>query len=38
VTQHKGTFNDKRLKYKAVAGETYLLNKNEEPTAAIFSF
>ncbi|TMO41750.1 MULTISPECIES: serine carboxypeptidase [unclassified Pseudoalteromonas] len=38
VTQHKGTFNGKKLKYKAVAGETYLLNKNEEPTAAIFSF
>ena len=27
VTQHKGTFNDKSMKYKAVAGETYLLNK-----------
>ncbi|WP_428614554.1 S10 family serine carboxypeptidase-like protein [Pseudoalteromonas sp.] len=38
VTQHKGTFNGTKLKYKAVAGETYLLNKNEEPKAAIFSF
>ena len=38
VTQHKGTFNGKKLNYKVVAGETYLLDKNEQPTASIFSF
>ncbi|MEO2279829.1 S10 family peptidase [Pseudoalteromonas pernae] len=38
VTQHKGTFNGKNLNYKVVAGETYLLDKNEQPTASIFSF
>ncbi|WP_448214173.1 S10 family peptidase [Colwellia sp. MEBiC06753] len=38
VTQHKGTFNGKKLSYKVVAGETYLLDKDEEPTASIFSF
>ncbi len=38
VTQHKGTFNGQKLSYKVVAGETYLLDKNEQPTASIFSF
>ncbi len=38
VTQHKGTFNGKKLKYKVIAGETYLLNKDEGPTASVFSF
>lgn len=38
VTEHKGTFNGKRLTYQVRAGETYLLDKDEAPTASIFSF
>ncbi|MFC3121910.1 S10 family peptidase [Agaribacter flavus] len=37
-SEHKGIFNGKRLSYKVVAGETYLRDKNEKPTASIFSF
>lgn len=38
VSQHKGTFNGKNLNYQVVAGETYLLDKEEKPTGSIFSF
>jgi len=37
VTEHSGVFNGKRIKYKAVAGETVLKNDKGEPEAAIFS-
>lgn len=37
VTSHQGTFGGKLLKYKAVAGETYLKNKEGEPVASIWS-
>lgn len=38
VTDHKGVFNGKRLSYTVTAGETYLLDKKEKPTASIFTF
>ncbi|GAB5414883.1 MAG: peptidase S10 [Congregibacter sp.] len=34
----QGSFNGKRLNYTARAGETFLLDRNGEPTASIFSF
>ena len=37
VTQHQGTFNGKRLKYTATAGETALKNSEGEVSAHIFS-
>lgn len=37
VTEHSGVFNGKRLKYRAIAGETILKNAKGEPEAAIFS-
>jgi carboxypeptidase C (cathepsin A) len=37
VTEHNGIFNGKRLKYRAIAGETVLKNAKGEPEAAIFS-
>lgn len=37
-SEHKGTFNGKRLTYTVDAGETYIRNGEGEPTAAIFSF
>jgi len=38
VTQHSGRFNDEALDYRVAAGETYLLDNDGEPKAAIFSF
>lgn len=38
VTEHTGTFNGRKLKYRARAGETYIHDENEEPSAAFFSF
>ncbi len=37
VTEHSGVFNGKRLKYRAIAGETVLKNAKGEPEATIFS-
>ncbi|SMF61453.1 S10 family peptidase [Allosphingosinicella indica] len=37
VTQHRGTFNGRSIAYRAIAGETYLKDKDGKPTAAIFS-
>lgn len=37
VTTHQGTFGGKLIKYKAVAGETYLKNDKGEPVASIWS-
>jgi carboxypeptidase C (cathepsin A) len=36
-TAHEGTFHGKRIKYKAIAGETHLKNKSGEVTAALWS-
>lgn len=38
VTQHRASFNSRTLEYTATAGETYLRDKNGEPTASIFTF
>jgi carboxypeptidase C (cathepsin A) len=38
VTHHTGTFGGTKIAYKAVAGETYLRDKNGEPLAAITSY
>jgi carboxypeptidase C (cathepsin A) len=38
VSEHQGSFNGRRLRYRARAGETYIQNTQGEPTAAIFSF
>jgi carboxypeptidase C (cathepsin A) len=37
VTSHQGTFGGKLLKYKAIAGETYLKDKNGDSVASIWS-
>ncbi len=37
VTKHSGRFNNQVVNYKAVAGETYLKDKDGKPLAAIFS-
>ncbi|WP_425459662.1 S10 family serine carboxypeptidase-like protein [Hankyongella ginsenosidimutans] len=37
VTRHSGRFNNQVVNYKAVAGETYLKDKDGKPLAAIFS-
>lgn len=37
VTEHSGTFNGQKIKYKATAGETLLRNKEGDVTARIFS-
>lgn len=37
VTTHQGTFGGKLIKYKAIAGETYMKNKDGEPVASIWS-
>ncbi|WP_240612754.1 S10 family peptidase [Alteromonas flava] len=37
-TEHKGKFNGRSLTYIASAGETYVRDKDEQPTASIFSF
>ncbi|EAQ99463.1 S10 family peptidase [Congregibacter litoralis] len=38
VTEHSGTFNGAKLRYRARAGETYLRDEEGKPSAAIFSF
>lgn len=38
ITQHSGKFNGKQIRYTATAGETYLLDKEGEPKASIFTF
>lgn len=37
TTHHTGTFNGQSLRYRAIAGETYLNNHKGEPSAAFFS-
>jgi carboxypeptidase C (cathepsin A) len=37
VTTHQGTFGGKLIKYKAIAGEAYMKNKDGEPVASIWS-
>jgi carboxypeptidase C (cathepsin A) len=37
VTRHSGKFGGQTVSYKAITGETYLKDKDGEPTAAIFS-
>ena len=37
VTRHNGRFGTQTIAYKATTGETYLKDKDGEPTAAIFS-
>ena len=37
VTRHTGSFGGQSIAYRAVAGETYLKDKDGKPTAAIFS-
>lgn len=37
VTSHQGSFGGKLIKFKAIAGELYLKNKEGEPTASIWS-
>ncbi|MFT4872758.1 hypothetical protein [Congregibacter sp.] len=38
VTEHTGTLNGRKLKYRARAGETYIHDENEEPSATFLSF
>jgi carboxypeptidase C (cathepsin A) len=38
ITPHSGRFGDETVAYTATAGETYLLDKEAKPKAAIFSF
>ncbi|MFK7828461.1 MAG: S10 family peptidase [Congregibacter sp.] len=38
VTEHRGEFNGKALRYEARAGETYIRDAQGEPRASIFSF
>lgn len=37
TTEHTGRFNGQEVRYKAIAGETYLYDEDETPRAAIFS-
>jgi carboxypeptidase C (cathepsin A) len=37
TTRHRGTFGGETIAYRAVAGETYLKDKDGKPLAAIFS-
>lgn len=37
ITTHQGTFGGKLIKYKAVAGETYLKSSEGDPVASIWS-
>ncbi len=37
VSRHTGTFGGQRVRYTATAGETYLLDDEDKPKAAIFS-
>ncbi len=38
VTEHQGTFNGVKISYTATAGETFLLDEDEKPKAAIFTY
>lgn len=38
VSEHSGRFNGERIQYDAIAGETYLTDKEGEPKASIFTF
>ena len=38
VTQHRAEFNGQAVVFEAVAGETYLRDKEGKPTATIFTF
>jgi len=38
TTRHSGTFGGQRIAYRAVAGETYLRDKDGKPLAAITSY
>jgi len=38
VSEHSGQFNGERIDYTATAGETYLRDLFDEPTATIFTF
>ncbi|WP_269714096.1 S10 family peptidase [Caulobacter sp. NIBR2454] len=38
VTKHSGTFGGQRINYRAIAGETYLKDKDGKPLAAITSY
>ena len=38
VTRHSGTFGGTRINYRAIAGETYLKDKDGKPLAAITSY
>ena len=38
TTRHSGTFGGQRIAYRAVAGETYLRDKDGQPLAAITSY
>src|SRR5262245_42979884 len=37
VSSHQGTFGGKLIKYKAIAGELYLKNKEGAPAASLWS-
>lgn len=37
ISRHTGEFNGQRVRYRAIAGETYLTNDRNEPTASLFS-
>jgi carboxypeptidase C (cathepsin A) len=37
ITRHKGSFGGSAITYTAIAGETYLKDKDGKPTAAIFA-
>ncbi|MCG8415661.1 MAG: hypothetical protein MI746_15705, partial [Pseudomonadales bacterium] len=38
VTAHSSEFNDERIDYEAIAGETYIKDLEGEPKATIFTF
>ena len=38
ISEHSNRFNDNRIDYQAVAGETYIRDIEGEPKASIFSF
>lgn len=37
VTEHSGKFNGRKIKYKAIAGDTHIEDKDAKPEASIFS-
>ncbi|REK03223.1 MAG: hypothetical protein DWQ36_20360 [Acidobacteria bacterium] len=38
VSEHQGTFGGRALRYRAIAGETFLYDDEQQPKAAIFTF